>query len=51
MSTSSKKILSFYDKHIDTHEYGPRAVGWSDKQSQDARFAALEQRAVLYSKE
>lgn len=41
MSESSKKILSFYDEHIDTYAAGPRAVGWSDERSQQARFAAL----------
>lgn len=41
MSDASKKILSFYDGHIDEHDSGPRAVGWNDKRSQEARFAAV----------
>lgn len=41
MNESSKKILSFYDQHIDVHKSGPKAVGWNDKQSQTVRFVAL----------
>lgn len=41
MSETSKKILSFYDQHIDEFGGGPRAVGWSDKKSQEARFVAI----------
>ncbi len=41
MGIYSQKIISFYDEHIDTHGYGPRAVGWGDKHSQEARFEAL----------
>lgn len=41
MNESSKKILSFYDAHIDEHGSGPKAVGWNDKQSQEARFKSL----------
>ncbi len=41
MSESSKKILSFYNRHIDEHGSGPNAVGWNDTQSQEARFVAL----------
>lgn len=41
MSDASKKILSFYDGHIDEYGSGPRAVGWTDKRSQEARFAAV----------
>jgi trans-aconitate methyltransferase len=41
MSEISKKILSFYNQHIDEHGSGPKAVGWNDVRSQTARFAAL----------
>jgi SAM-dependent methyltransferase len=41
MSEAAKKILSFYDEHIDEYGSGPKAVGWNDGQSQTARFAAL----------
>ena len=41
MEKASKKIISFYDRHIDEHGVGPRAVGWNDEHSQEARFAAL----------
>lgn len=41
MNDASQKILSFYDRHIDKHSSGPRAVGWNDKRSQEARFASL----------
>ena len=41
MDKSSKKILSFYDEHIDAYGTGPRAVGWNDERSQALRFAAL----------
>lgn len=41
MSDFSKKILSFYNNHINEHGSGPRAMGWSDERSQLLRFAAL----------
>lgn len=41
MNDASSKILSFYDEHIDEYGSGPRAVGWNDKRSQEARFGAL----------
>ncbi|KKU75665.1 MAG: hypothetical protein UY00_C0036G0015 [Candidatus Wolfebacteria bacterium GW2011_GWA1_47_6] len=53
MRETSKKILSFYDQHIDEFGSGPRAVGWSDTKSQETRFAAmckvgdLDNRSVL----
>ena len=41
MKDVSKKILSFYNDHINEHGSGPRAVGWSDERSQTLRFASL----------
>lgn len=41
MSGASDKIIGFYDRHIDEHGSGPRAVGWGDEKSQAARFASL----------
>lgn len=41
MSDAAGKIIAFYDEHINTFGSGPRAVGWSDVQSQEVRFSAL----------
>ncbi len=41
MGEAHDKIIGFYDKHIDEFGSGPRAVGWGDKHSQEARFGAM----------
>ena len=41
MTEPTPKLLSFYDKHIDEHGSGPRAVGWGSAGSQRVRFKEL----------